>query len=150
MKTLLKWTQGMQFEAEAEGNRVLMDAKSPLGKSSAQTPKELVAAGLGGCTAMDVVSWLRKNKQDCQSLEIEVDIETSTSGYPSVFTKAFLTFTAMGSIDAEILLEAVHLSQTKYCGVSAMLVKAFPIHYQVVLNGETIGQGQADFGGTHE
>ena len=45
----------------------------------------------------------------------------------------------------EKVLEAVRLSQTKYCGVSAMLSKAFAINYEVRLNAESIGFGKADF-----
>lgn len=145
MKALLKWTDGMKFEATSEGNTVQMDAKSPFGSNSAMTPKELVAAGLGGCTAMDVIALLKKHKQAFESVEVDVDITTSTSGQPSVFTSATLTFNATGPIDPAVLVEAVHLSQTKYCGVSAMLVKALPIHYIVKLNSEKVGEGKADF-----
>lgn len=146
MNAQIKWTSGMKFEATSEGNSVQMDAKSPIGTNTAMTPKELVAAGLGGCTAMDVVALLKKHKQGYKTLEVSVDIATSTSGQPVVFTSATLTFTATGEVDKEILLNAVHLSQTKYCGVSAMLAKAFPISYLVKLNGEQVGEGKADFG----
>jgi len=145
MKSTLKWLADMKFEAETEGNSVSMDAKAPLGKGSAQTPKELVAAGLGGCTAMDVIALLKKHKQPLESLEIDVEIETNKTGYPSVFTHALLSFKAQGAIDPKILQEAVHLSQTKYCGVSAMLSKALPIEYVVFLNNEEIGRGKAEF-----
>ena len=145
MKSVLKWTEGMQFEATAEGRTVLMDAKAPIGKSQHMTPKELVATGLGGCTAMDVIALLKKHKQAYTNFEVAVDITMSTGSYPTVFTHTELTFTATGEVDAKILLEAVHLSQTKYCGVSAMILKACPIHYTVVLNNETIGEGNAAF-----
>ncbi|HRO67060.1 MAG TPA: OsmC family protein [Pseudobdellovibrionaceae bacterium] len=145
MKNTLKWTGDMKFESVAGTNAVPMDANPPIGGGSAQTPKELVAAGLGGCTAMDVVALLKKHKQPFESLEVEVDVEMSKGGYPAVFTKGLLTFRASGAVDPKILLEAVHLSQTKYCGVSAMLVKAFPIEYAVILNREEIGRGRANF-----
>ena len=122
-----------------------MDAKSPIGRGSALTPKELVASGLGGCTAMDVVALLRKNKQDLRSLNVDVDVTPSTGAHPVVFTKAHLTFRVEGTVDPKILNEAVHLSQTKFCGVSAMLSKAFPITYEVLLNGQKVGEGKADF-----
>lgn len=150
MKAQLKWTDGMKFEATAAGNLVLMDAKAPIGSNAAMTPKELVAAGLGGCTAMDVIALLKKHKQSYKTLEVDVDIATSTSGQPAVFTSALLTFKVAGEVDKDILLNAVHLSQTKYCGVSAMLAKALPITYIVKLNDEQIGEGKADFGGSNE
>jgi putative redox protein len=150
MKAQLKWTEGMKFEANSQGNSVLMDAKTPIGTDTAMTPKELVAAGLGGCTAIDMIALLKKHKQPYESFHVDVDITMSSAGYPVVFTDAILTFKATGNIDRAILLDAVRLSQTKYCGVSAMLAKALPINYVVMLNNEKIGEGKADFGGHNE
>jgi putative redox protein len=148
MISKLKWIEGMQFDAVADGNHVAMDAKSPLGKNKAMTPKELVATGLGGCTAMDVVALLKKHKQAYETFEVEVDVTTSTGRTPSIFTEARVTFSATGPIDKDIFLESVKLSQTKYCGISEMLLKAFPIRYAIVLNGSQIGEGRSDFSGT--
>lgn len=145
MKNTLKWSKNMQFEATSEGHTVPMDAKPPIGHGTAQTPKELVAAGLGGCTAMDVIALLKKHKQPLDSFEVDVDIEMSKSGYPVVFTHALITFKVTGAVDPQILSEAVVLSQTKYCGVSAMLAQVFPIEYVVELNNEQIGRGAAKF-----
>ena len=145
MKMQTTWTGGMKFIATAGNHSAPMDAKTPIGSDSAMSPKELMAAGLGGCTAMDVIALLKKHKQETESLEIDIEITTSNSGQPVVFTSALLTFTATGAIDPAILNEAVRLSQTKYCGVSAMLSKAFPIDYVVILNGMRIGQGRAEF-----
>lgn len=144
MKSILTWKEGMLFNAEADNNTISMDAKAPLGKNQGMTPKELVAVGLAGCTAMDVVALLKKHKQSFSSFEVLIDITMST-GLPSVFTEANLTFVLNGSVDKEVYLNAVTLSQTKYCGVSAMLAKAFPIKYIVNLNNETIGSGSAHF-----
>ena len=146
MKSMVKWSHDMLFEAQSAGNVVHMDASPPIGKGAAQTPKELVAAGLGGCTAMDVIALLKKHKQPFEGLEVEVDIETTQKGHPAVFIRAMIAFRAAGAIDPTILLEAVRLSQTKYCGVSAMLSKAIPIEYSVTLNNEEIGRGKAEFG----
>ena len=145
MKATMNWTSGMKFSGLTDGQAVLMDAKSPIGSSSAPTPKELVILGLGGCTAMDVVALLKKHKQTLNSLQVDVDVEKTTSGHPMTFTHALITFTVTGTVDAHILNESVLLSQTKYCGVSAMLSKAFPIEYRVLLNGEEIGRGKAHF-----
>ena len=145
MKAVLNWEEGMRFEAEADGNRVAMDAKSPLGRNQGPTPKELVAMGLGGCTAMDVIALLKKHKQTPESLVVAVDIEPSTGRQPAVFTQAVITFSVSGAVSAETLLDAVHRSQTQYCGVSAMLVNSFPISYRVELNGHLIGSGEAKF-----
>lgn len=145
MAVTLTWTDGMHLEAQAGENTVGLDAKSPLGKGSGMTPKELVAAGMGGCTAMDVIALLKKHKQTFESLEVEVDTSLSKGVHPTVFTEAVITFKVAGELDKEILLESVNLSLTKYCGVNAMLSKAFPIRYVVLLNNEEIGQGKAEF-----
>lgn len=145
MKSVLTWKEGMLFEAVTDNNAVSMDAKAPLGKGQGMTPKELVAAGLAGCTAMDVVALLKKHKQSYEHFEVLVDITSSTGAQPAVFTEANLIFKLNGAVDKEIYLNAVTLSQTKYCGVSAMLSKALPIKYVVTLNNETIGSGTAHF-----
>ncbi len=145
MKTTVIWKDAMEFEGTAGPHVMRMDAKAPIGKDSAATPKELVAMGLGGCTAMDVIALLKKYKQPPESFQIDIDVQPSTAGHPIVFEKAVLKFVVNGSIDADKLIEAVTLSQTKYCGVSAMLSKALPIEYKIVLNGTEIGFGTANF-----
>ena len=62
-----------------------------------------------------------------------------------VFTKADIWFRITGTVEPAIAVDAARLSQTKYCGVSAMLSKAFPIEYHVMINGEKVGGGMAEF-----
>lgn len=145
MEAKLNWLEGMSFQAECAGHGVKLDAKSPIGKGGALTPKELVAIGLAGCTAMDVVALLKKHKQTFTDFNMSVDVESTTGVQPAVFTKAVLKYSLAGPVDAKILLESVNLSQTKYCGVSAMLAKAFPISYQVFLDEKLIGEGNSHF-----
>lgn len=145
MKTSIQWKDGMQFTGIAGHHTVPMDAKSPIGKDAASTPKELVAIGLGGCTAMDVIALLKKYKQPPLSFSVDIEITSSAGEPPVVFEKATLIFKVEGNVSAEKLTEAVKLSQTKYCGVSAMLSKSFPIEYQIILNGHEIGTGAAHF-----
>jgi putative redox protein len=145
MNVEINWTQGMQLQVTNGAATALMDAKSPIGKGDGLTPKELVAAGIGGCTAMDVLALLKKHKQPVESFKIQVDTESTTGAPPAVFTSAKIRFELEGAIDPKVLNEAVTLSQTKYCGVSAMLSKAFPISYITLLNGQEIGRGEAQF-----
>jgi putative redox protein len=145
MKTTVVFKEGMAFDGVAGDHVVAMDAKAPIGKDTGATPKELVALGLGGCTAMDVIALLKKYKQPPDSFQIDVEIETSTGAHPAVFKKAVLTFDVNGTVDPEKLVEAVKLSQTKFCGVSAMLSQSFLIEYRINLNGSEIGTGTANF-----
>lgn len=145
MKASIVWKDAMEFEGIAGGHAVKMDAKTPIGKDAGASPKELVVMGLGGCTAMDVIALLKKYKQPPNRFSVEVDVQTSTGGQPAVFEKAVIAFDVEGSIEIEKLNEAVRLSQTRYCGVSAMLTKAFPIEYRVILNGQEVGSGTANF-----
>ena len=94
---------------------------------------------------MDVVALMKKYKQPLDSFDIDADVTASEGVHPAVFTQVHLLFKLTGQVDASKVLEAVHLSQTKFCGVSAMLSKAVPISYTVELNGKNIGEGQAAF-----
>lgn len=145
MKTTVSWTEGMSFNGRIGDHVVHMDTKPPLGKDSGPSPKELVAMGLGGCTAMDVIALLKKYKQFPDAFWIDVEIQTSTGKHPAVFTKAILTYVVQGALDEEKLKDAVSMSQSMYCGVSAMLAMAFSIEYQIVLNGKVVGNGAANF-----
>ncbi len=145
METKVKWTNGMEFTGAVGGHTVTLDSPAPLGKDQGFTPKQLVAVGLAGCTAMDVIALLKKFRQPVDAFSVELQTEPTQQGHPVVFAKANLVFKATGEIDKEKYLEAVRLSQTKYCGVSAMLAKALPIRYRVLLNDHEIGSGEANF-----
>lgn len=139
------WNEKMKFTAKSELHEINMDAKSPIGSNSAMTPKELLLSGVAGCTAMDVIALLKKYQQTVNEFYIQVDADMDESKHPSVFNKISLIFKLNGVINPEKAIEAVHLSQTKYCGVSAMISKVVPIYYSIILNGEEISTGQASF-----
>ena len=145
MKAKLTWTGNMAFDGTADQHTVQMDAKSPIGKDTAMTPKQMVLVGFAGCSAMDIVAYLKKYKQEYQSFEVEVEVQTSQGVHPAVFTKADLYYRLTGPVDHTKAFEAAHLSQTKYCGVSAMFSKAFPIEYHVFVNNEKVGSDFAKF-----
>lgn len=145
MKVNLHWNGAMEFNAMVDSKSAIMDAEPPIGHGKGMTPKEFVAAGLGGCTAMDVAALLKKHKQTVDSFSVDIDIDKSSGGHPIVFSKATITFELAGNIAKDVLIQSVDLSQTKYCGVSAMLSKALPIYYKIILNGELIKEGQSHF-----
>ncbi len=78
-----------------------------LSENAGATPKELVAMGLGGCTAMDLIALLKKHKQPPNSFQINVEIQPSTGAHPIVFEKAMLTFIVDGTVDPVRLKEAI-------------------------------------------
>lgn len=141
-----KWLGGLGFESQIRDNKLVMDAKVEAGgKDQGPTPKEILLASICGCSGMDVVSILQKMRLNLISCEVNAHTET-TAGYPSIFSEVKLHFHVSGSdIKEEQVMKAVRLSMTKYCGVSAMIVKASPIVYEVFLNGSKVGEGHADF-----
>ncbi len=141
----LQWREKMQFTSLAAEHEVLMDAKTPIGQGRAQTPKELLLGALTGCTGMDVIAWLRKHRQVPASFTIRAIAQLSEGGHPQVFTAVHLAFVIQGEVDADIALQGVKLSQSEYCGVSAMLVKAFPLTWEVLVNEQKVGEGRATF-----
>jgi putative redox protein len=146
MQTTLKWNSGIEFIAEIGQHQITLDGKAPLGKDKGPTPKELVVAGLAGCTAMDVIALLKKYKQPVTALSVTSSVKTSEpTKHPVVFTEALIEFHATGEIDPAKLIEAVELSQTKFCGVSAMFAELFPVRWEIQLNGNSIKSGQANF-----
>ena len=145
MKLNCTWQEKMKFTSHSDGHQVSMDTKSPMGDNSAMTPKQLLLAAICGCTSMDLVGLLRKNKQTLKKLEIEAECDMTEGAHPIIFKEVRLGFQVEGEIEPEILMESIRLSQSKYCGVSAMVAKTVPISFTVSLNGNQVGSGHANF-----
>ena len=145
MQARVVWTKKMKFTADCEGHSIELDAKPPFGDSSGSTPKDLIAIAVAGCTGMDVVALMKKYMQPLEAFEVTAEASTVENAQPPVFKEIFLTFHFKGQLEKEKVIEAVHLSQTKFCAVSAMLAPALPIHYKIFLNGEEVGAGDANF-----
>ena len=131
MFTQVSWKGKIAFEGKTEsGHSVLMDAKPELGgEERGPGPMELLMVALGGCTAMDVVSILKKMRVDLESMTINVDSEQATE-HPKVFTKINIEYNFTGeNIKEENVKKAIELSQGKYCSVSAMLKEKAEITY---------------------
>lgn len=138
----------MAFTAHAGEHEVRTDARPPIGGGTAMAPKELLLAALAGCTAVDVAALLRKHRQPVESFEVHADATLSQGAHPITFTEPTLVYDVRGSVDPAVVLEAARLSQTQYCGVSAMLSRAVPIRYEVRVNGEAVGSGTSRFEAT--
>ncbi len=146
MNLQCQWKNKMSFDVVADSHKFSMDANTPIGDNTSANPKQLLLAAICGCTGMDVVALMKKYKQPLESFKIDADAPLTKGKHPAVFEKVDLIFAATGAgIEASKLLEAIKLSQTQFCGVSAMVSKVVPIFYKVTLNGEEVGSGKGDF-----
>lgn len=90
----------------------------------------LVLLGLAGCTAMDVISILRKKRQHVTGFEVQAHAERAEE-HPKVFTDVTIRYIVEGiNIDPAAVMRAIELSETKYCPAQAMLVQAVPIKHE--------------------
>lgn len=137
MKISIKRTDD-DFAMEAkneDGNVITMDGPPQFGgKNSGFRPTQLLLAAVGGCSAIDVVMILKKQKQRIDSLEIEVDGEKEKVEEYSLFRDITIHFKLKGEIELEKAQRAVQLSIEKYCSVSKTLEPTAKIHYKVTVN----------------
>jgi putative redox protein len=129
MKAKVNWQGNLKFTGTADsGNNVTMDAEGQVGGArEGIRPMEMIALGLAGCTAMDVISILQKKRQDVTHFEVTMDAPRSEE-HPKVFTSAEITYEITGkNIDEAAVLRAIELSATRYCPAQAMLGQVFPI-----------------------
>lgn len=145
MQTVCTWDGKMHFTSAFGEHAVAMDARAPLGTGKAPSPKQMVLAGICGCTGIDVAGLLRKHKQEPASFVIEAKAAQTTGEPPTVFKMVHLVYKTTGKVDPAVLLDAVEQSMTKHCGVSAMIAKACPITYDVEHEGKRVGSGAARF-----
>ncbi|HCW77119.1 MAG TPA: osmotically inducible protein OsmC [Candidatus Marinimicrobia bacterium] len=122
------------------GHWVAMDGNAQVGGSDAAArPMELVLFGLGGCTAMDVVSILNKMKVPLEDFHIAIESERAET-HPKVYTKIEMTYHFYGNdLPLEKLERAVHLSEKTYCSVSAMLSKTVDISVKIENHNTAVG-----------
>lgn len=144
MKLELKHTGKMKLETKVGGFNVAMDADAPIGDGSSASPKQMLLVGMAGCTAMDVISLLRKHKQGFENFSMQVNAE-AVKTYPQVFNECMMEYYAEGAVDARVLNESVQLSLSKYCSVNAMVSKVVPIKWRTYINSQLVGEGKAEF-----
>ncbi len=121
MKVKVDLVQAMQFIGTGpSGHAVVMDAAQEVGgEDTATRPLELMLIALGGCTAMDVVSILRKMRTPARSLSVEIQAERAGE-HPKAVRSAHLEYKAEG-VPQDNLDKAVSLSHERYCSVSHSL-----------------------------
>jgi putative redox protein len=126
MKGTVKWSDGAMFIGESgSGHTVVMDGPEDLGgKNLSLRPMEMLLLGTGGCSIYDVISMLKKSRQQITDCRVELEAERADE-VPAVFTKINLHFVVTGFALKEAQVKrAVELSAEKYCSASIMLAAA--------------------------
>ncbi|MEZ5053387.1 MAG: OsmC family protein [Chitinophagales bacterium] len=129
----------MKIEIERVNDKVHLEAKNEQGivvhmdgspeiggEDLGARPMQLVLMALGGCTSMDVLSMLKKMREDVKSYKVTVDAERATE-HPMVFTKAHIHYVLQGNLKIENVERAIQLSMDKYCSVTHILNKTATI-----------------------
>lgn len=123
MKASVRWIDGMMFEASADsGHTVVMDGPPELGgRNRGSRPMEVVLMGTGACSAADVVSILKKSRQDVTDCVVELEAERAQA-VPKVFTRIHMHYVVSGrGLKPDAVRRAVSLSAEKYCSATRML-----------------------------
>ena len=135
MKVIVNWKGDMTFAGETpSGFPIQMDSDSDFGGTgSGPRPMEMIALGLAGCTAMDVISILKKKRQEVTQFDVKMDAPRSHD-YPKVFTSAVITYIISGrNVSEAAVLRAIELTAVKYCPAQIMFSQIFPfdLHYEI-------------------
>ncbi|MES2732555.1 MAG: OsmC family protein [Bacteroidota bacterium] len=119
------------FQATNEDGATLdMDASPELGgKNLGMRPMQVLLAGLGGCSSIDVINILNKQKQPLKDLRVIVDGERAKDQVPALFTDVHVHFMLTGELDEDKVKKAIELSMDKYCSVAKTLEKTAKITY---------------------
>ena len=131
----ITWVQDALFVGESgSGHTITMDGSPDVGgRNLAARPMEMVLIGMGGCTAIDVASMLKKQRQDVRDIIVELEAERAED-HPKVFIAVKLIYRVRGKkLNRALVERAVSLSDEKYCSATAMIRKSANVTHQIVL-----------------
>ncbi len=133
MKAEVIWNRQMSFTGRNEqGQEVALDAPPKVGgEGRGFRPKELLLDGIAGCTAMDVISILKKMQTLPDAFRVEV-VAQETDEHPITFTHFHLKYIVSGDVPKEKIERAIELSQTRYCGVTAMFNSFAEVTHELI------------------
>src|SRR6478609_4458405 len=116
---------GFHMEAVNEqGNALQMDASPDIGGTNqGMRPMQLLLAAFGGCSSIDVISILKKQRQDLKDIKVTVTGEREPNVEPSLYTEVHAHFKLYGNLDRDKVEKAISLSVEKYCSVAKTLEK---------------------------
>ncbi len=121
------------------GHKVLLDNKSKTGgEVQGVSPMELLLMGVAGCSAIDIVAILNKQKINPKVLKMEVKGQRNTDEVPALFYQIDIIIYLEGDFSAEKAKRAAQLSYDKYCSVSKTLEPTAEIYHKVILNGKEV------------
>jgi putative redox protein len=129
MDAKVTWDHGMTLSGTADSGFTVPLGASPSvgGENDGFRPMELMAISLAGCTAMDVISILRKKRQDVTAYEVKVHADQADQ-HPHVFTQSVITYEVTGhDVKEAAVIRAMELSAERYCPAQSMLSKVMPI-----------------------
>lgn len=131
-KIFIDWQGDMAFEADIDGQKVMIDAAPEVGGADkGPRPKPLMLVALAGCTGMDVVSILKKMRVELDGLRVWVEAE-QTEEHPKHYSSMKVIYEFKGKdLPMDKLEKAVNLSEERYCGVSAVYKKAMPVSTEI-------------------
>jgi putative redox protein len=121
--------------ANENGNVLHMDGSEEIGGHNlAFRPMQMLLAAVGGCSAIDVILILKKQKQKIDDFQVEVEGDREKIEDHSLFRNITLHFKIKGEVELEKAERAVKLSIEKYCSVSKTLEPTAKINYKVSVN----------------
>lgn len=134
MEIKVQWAGGAAFVGNAGGHKVVMDGPAEGGgRGLGARPMEMLLLGMGGCTSYDVVSILKKARQEVTGCNVDIKAERADA-IPAVFTNIHIHFIVSGVGLTEKQVErAINLSAEKYCSASIMLGKTAKISHSFEL-----------------
>ena len=118
------------------GMSIRLDNKSKAsGEVQGVSPMELLLMGVAGCSSIDIVAILNKQKINPKGLKMEVQGHRHENEVPALFYQIDITIYLEGNFSAEKAKRAAQLSFDKYCSVSKTLESTAKINHKVILNG---------------
>lgn len=131
-KVAANWLNNMAFEAEVNGHKIILDAEPEVGGENRDPrPKPFMLTALAGCTAMDVVSILKKMRVELDGFKVQVEGDL-TDEHPKQFYKMHIIYEFTGKdLPIDKLKKAVSLSEERYCGVSASYKKIMELTTEI-------------------
>ena len=97
-------------------------------------PMQLLLAGIGSCSGIDIISILSKQRQELEDIQIIVNGNRESGKTPSLFSDIHIEYILQGNLEQDKVARAVELSMDKYCSVAKILEKTATITYSFKIN----------------